>query len=674
MKINRISLINFRQYKNVTLEFSYDPQKNVTIILGDNGYGKTTLVKSFLWCLYRDLCFKDKKLLNKDVAMTMNHTDEKTVKVTLELEHDNSIYTIITQESYKRNFDKFGNPLEDEDGNPVLSISRKASTRINITKSDQTKIVPPLEVKNVIEKILRKELSSFLFYDGENNKIENSSSVKKIDSAVYEFMGIQKIMNLQTQFDPRTKNSVIYKLRDSLKSTDVLKINVLKEKKDEKENLKSAQENKIISNEAEIDRLREQLAEKENILDANMDIYQDQREKRSLEKNILIQQKEVDNMLKSVINANNGSSDSLLKSLFAYCYEKNNLSSLQEKSSFNSNTSLSHISVEVIYELINRGYCLCGTKITDESEAKKHLLESKDHMEPYDFGKYLSDFCSSEEVNVEYVRLDNYNVQESCNKFLDHIENIESEKERLTHLKQKIEGSPDIGLYQRQINDYYLQIGRLNNVNDFIQNEKLPQINDELEEIDKLIDEACEDDEENRLTNKCIAYAKAIYRRTFTKIEQSKKILKDSLEENTNEIFQMMYHGDRQIKLNDKFQMQTLSNNQAIDNSTGIETVKNFAFVTALMKTLKEQVFGIDESNDIQNESYPLVIDAPFSNTDERHIQNICATLPKYCNQLIIVVMKKDFEIAKESLSSRIDSIYQIHKISETDDRIEELD
>lgn len=179
MKINRISLINFRQYKNVTLEFSYDPQKNVTIILGDNGYGKTTLVKSFLWCLYRDPCFKDKKLLNKDVAMTMNHTDEKTVKVTLELEHDNSIYTIITQESYKRNFDKFGNPLEDEDGNPVLSISRKASTRINITKSDQTKSVPPLEVKNVIEKILRKELSSFLFYDGENNKIENSSSVKK---------------------------------------------------------------------------------------------------------------------------------------------------------------------------------------------------------------------------------------------------------------------------------------------------------------------------------------------------------------------------------------------------------------------------------------------------------------------------------------------------------------
>ena len=376
MKINRISLINFRQYKNVTLEFSYDPQKNVTIILGDNGYGKTTLVKSFLWCLYRDLCFKDKKLLNKDVAMTMNHTDEKTVKVTLELEHDNSIYTIITQESYKRNFDKFGNPLEDEDGNPVLSISRKASTRINITKSDQTKSVPPLEVKNVIEKILRKELSSFLFYDGENNKIENSSSVKKIDSAVYEFMGIQKIMNLQTQFEARTKNSVIYKLRDSLKSTDVLKINVLKETKDEKENLKSDYENKIISNEAEIDRLREQLAQKENILDANMDIYQDQREKKSLEKNILNQQKEVDKMLKSVINANNGSSDSLLKSLFAYCYEKNNLSSLQEKSSFNSNTSLSHISVEVIYELINRGYCLCGTKITDESEAKKHLLES----------------------------------------------------------------------------------------------------------------------------------------------------------------------------------------------------------------------------------------------------------------------------------------------------------
>ena len=40
MKINSIKLTNFRQYKNVELEFEYNNEKNVTVIIGDNGFGK----------------------------------------------------------------------------------------------------------------------------------------------------------------------------------------------------------------------------------------------------------------------------------------------------------------------------------------------------------------------------------------------------------------------------------------------------------------------------------------------------------------------------------------------------------------------------------------------------------------------------------------------------------
>ena len=44
MLIKSLKLKNFRQFKgDININFSYDSQKNVTIILGDNTYGKTTL-------------------------------------------------------------------------------------------------------------------------------------------------------------------------------------------------------------------------------------------------------------------------------------------------------------------------------------------------------------------------------------------------------------------------------------------------------------------------------------------------------------------------------------------------------------------------------------------------------------------------------------------------------
>ena len=44
MLLKSITLKNFRQFKDITLDFSTDNEKNVTIVIGDNGSGKTTLL------------------------------------------------------------------------------------------------------------------------------------------------------------------------------------------------------------------------------------------------------------------------------------------------------------------------------------------------------------------------------------------------------------------------------------------------------------------------------------------------------------------------------------------------------------------------------------------------------------------------------------------------------
>ena len=52
MKFESIKLHNFMRYKGETeIRFSCNNTKNVTVVLGDNAFGKTTLAQAFRWGL-----------------------------------------------------------------------------------------------------------------------------------------------------------------------------------------------------------------------------------------------------------------------------------------------------------------------------------------------------------------------------------------------------------------------------------------------------------------------------------------------------------------------------------------------------------------------------------------------------------------------------------------------
>ena len=53
MLLKSIKLENFRQFRNESIDFDQgEGGKNVTIIIGENGTGKTTFAQAFFWCLY----------------------------------------------------------------------------------------------------------------------------------------------------------------------------------------------------------------------------------------------------------------------------------------------------------------------------------------------------------------------------------------------------------------------------------------------------------------------------------------------------------------------------------------------------------------------------------------------------------------------------------------------
>lgn len=165
-------------------------------------------------------------------------------------------------------------------------------------------------------------------------------------------------------------------------------------------------------------------------------------------------------------------------------------------------------------------------------------------------------------------------------------------------------------------------------------------------------------------------YVRALYKKALYEYESGSKEILQKMREVLQEVFKKMYHGNRDITLSDDYKISLTAEGSTLDASKGLETVKNFAFITTLLKVASERV---KENTELSAEPYPLVMDAVFSNTDEKHIRNICDELPAMAEQAILAIMDKDWNVAKSSLVDNVGKAYRINKISESETHIEEV-
>lgn len=79
MKLQRLTLKNFRQfYGEQVLHFSTSSQQNVTIIHGENGAGKTSLLNAFKWAFYGETDFDtgNQNIVNERAIVEATEGDE----------------------------------------------------------------------------------------------------------------------------------------------------------------------------------------------------------------------------------------------------------------------------------------------------------------------------------------------------------------------------------------------------------------------------------------------------------------------------------------------------------------------------------------------------------------------------------------------------------------------
>ena len=277
MKIKKISLKNYRLYKDLSvIEFSNIPDKNIVLISGENGFGKTTFLHSLLWCLYGKLISDielniKKEIQNGGYSQLLKNNLNNSSRSELSNIPEDIIHSIKkngynTQNEWLKSVSQYFVSLEFCEviipSIPCSNITVKRGYDSIFDKEFVEILIDdmPNELTNEIgpdvfinDFILSKDIARFFFFDSEQIVMlaENNtpSERKRLGSAYNEVLGVRKYEDLKKNLDN-------VRVRFRKRSSDV----EAQTKIEELTSKKSLLEEKIISINNEISRRDENLS------------------------------------------------------------------------------------------------------------------------------------------------------------------------------------------------------------------------------------------------------------------------------------------------------------------------------------------------------------------------------------------------------------------------------
>lgn len=202
MKFSKIEINNFRQYyNNVDVDLETKDDKNIIIIGGKNGYGKTNFLLSIVWCLFGDKISQIDENFKKEIQkeknyssfmqQSINWTAKKeninqfsvSVKISeIELPDLRTIDSKIDSIIIKRTFDV-------SSMSETLSITDCAS-KVELFDDESDKI------NFINDYIIPIDAAKFVFFDAEKIAEIANLSIKDEGSFINDALG--KILGLDT--------------------------------------------------------------------------------------------------------------------------------------------------------------------------------------------------------------------------------------------------------------------------------------------------------------------------------------------------------------------------------------------------------------------------------------------------------------------------------------------
>ena len=228
MVIKNITLYNYRLYygKN-SIDFNVKDNRNLFIITGENGFGKTTFLHSLIWCLYGKNASEVDEDSNRE---TLNSSYVKIQKSNLNVIAQEKL-KLVSDETKKDIAKKGYNGFEEIKSYSTYYVSMEfaevmipsvpcKSLKIirsydSITSKEETKILidgRPSELTEdmgadifINDFILSRDIARFFFFDSERivslAETTTKSNRQRLSSAYNEVLGVKKYEDLKSNLE-----------------------------------------------------------------------------------------------------------------------------------------------------------------------------------------------------------------------------------------------------------------------------------------------------------------------------------------------------------------------------------------------------------------------------------------------------------------------------------------
>lgn len=269
MRITKIVISNYRQHKNINIDFTKHGDHDLHLFIAKNGVGKTNTLNALYWCLYNEepyLSIKNEglPLLNKNCWNSGKQYETVSVEIHLQNLQNSQFKTIIKR---TQKFDLIPtSPMSDKIHLPSPHPS-KLSIRQSYGGANPKEITDPEETEHFISRFVPKGISEYFLFDGERlDSYFKGASGENIGDAIVKISKldlldrmIERLSTLQNEYlkEMGTKNISVNELATKCHNLD--------------ERIKAIQVSKSIDEE-EVKKHNARLAELEKELQNTPDI------------------------------------------------------------------------------------------------------------------------------------------------------------------------------------------------------------------------------------------------------------------------------------------------------------------------------------------------------------------------------------------------------------------
>ncbi|MBU7315377.1 AAA family ATPase [Paenibacillus oleatilyticus] len=643
MLIESITLQNFRQFydKQMILFAKPEGSKNVTIIHGENGSGKTALLNAFNWCFYDEVTYQRESLLNERKQLEMKIGETADISVIIRFKEHNRKYTVARFQTCEKANDSEYIIVNEYSNVEYIDEAGKPQ------KSDNP--------KRIVEQIMPKTMSSYFFFDGERiDNLSKNERAEDVQTAIKTIMGLEMMERANKHLEKVQK-----KFRDELKNH-------------------SAPETQLLI--TKLNSIEEQINNK------NMNIDQKERNQRSIQNQII----EIDQKLKKLEGAKelqekreelennrnevNEQIDGINKEIISICSERGYLA-FSDKA-INATKDIlevkrkkgeipSGIKKQFVEDLLEREVCICGEKLVPGSEhyAMVESWKSKAGSEELESSyiqtcaniKMLEEKRTQLFIDLKRLVKDKSALLEQLKDVIEQIEDIGDEFER---------DSEEIGDLERKRKELSLEFSDIDQEIGGIK-VQVKQLESEKQEVESELKKSKAMNEKSELAKKRMDATEA-------SIQVIKKILniqadyvRERLQERIGEVYGRLLRKGYTAELDESYSINVYkpfgNDRKLVDMSTGERQITSISFLGALVDIAREQAERGTKNDLFKGGIIPIVMDSPFGSLDPDHQSRIAGGIPSLAHQIVVLVSSSQYAGIEKKIRPYVGKEYKLN-------------